>query len=130
MRARLSLLRQICEVEGGQGVKKLKKKTRDETPEPIAPEPAAPIEMEALREKIKNLVCAQAVEMVTQTIAQVGKGHSQGMKYLFEMIGLFPATESQETHDEDSLAGMLLRRLGIPEERAAEPPRRVHRETP
>jgi hypothetical protein len=111
-------------------VKKLKKKTRDETPEPIAPEPAAPIEMEALRDEIKNVICAAAVRMVSQTIAQVGDGHSQGMKYLFEMIGLFPATESQETHDEDSLAGMLLRRLGIPEETAAEPSRRVHRETP
>jgi hypothetical protein len=25
-------------------------------------------------------------------LEEVGKGHHQGMKYLFEMIGLYPAT--------------------------------------
>jgi hypothetical protein len=65
-------------------VKKSNKKTRDEAAEPIAIEPAVPIEMEALRCEIKNLVCAAAVGMVNETIAQVGEGHSQGMKYLFE----------------------------------------------
>ena len=38
------------------------------------------------------------------------------MKYLFEMIGLYPAATQEETQGEDSLARTLLRRLGLPEE--------------
>ena len=38
------------------------------------------------------------------------------MKYLFEMIGLYPAAVQEETQGEDSLARTLLRRLGLPEE--------------
>lgn len=35
------------------------------------------------------------------------------MKYLFEMIGLYPETTREET-GEDSLTRILLRRLGLP----------------
>ncbi len=38
------------------------------------------------------------------------------MKYLFEMIGLYPAAAQEERQSEDSLARTLLRRLGLPEE--------------
>lgn len=46
---------------------------------------------------------------------EVTKGHYLGMKYLFEMIGLYPATAAEGTHSQDSLAAVLLRRLGLPE---------------
>jgi hypothetical protein len=38
------------------------------------------------------------------------------MKYMFEMIGLFPATAPEEDVQDDSLAKTLLRRMGLPEE--------------
>jgi hypothetical protein len=38
------------------------------------------------------------------------------MKYLFEMIGLFPLpVESQEDPEEESMTRVLFRRLGIPQ---------------
>jgi hypothetical protein len=37
------------------------------------------------------------------------------MKYLFEMVGLFPATTPEETAPEDSLAKTLLNYLGVSE---------------
>ena len=46
---------------------------------------------------------------------EVGKGHYLGMKYLFELIGLYPGTSANDGPVEDSLAATLLRRLGIPE---------------
>jgi len=58
--------------------------------------------------------------MVETTIDQVGKGQYLGMKYLFEMIGLYPATSTDEMPLQDSLAATLLRRLGIPETQMAE----------
>jgi len=98
-----------------KGVKESRKKTRRLKSQPIAAKSAAPgpIDPSALREEIKNLVCGGALRMVRTTIAQVDKGHYQGMKYLFEIIGLFPTTAPQEAHQEDSLAGMLLSRLGM-----------------
>ncbi len=53
--------------------------------------------------------------MVESTMEEVGKGHYLGMKYLFEMIGLYPATSADDQALEDSLAAILLRSLGFPE---------------
>jgi hypothetical protein len=55
--------------------------------------------------------------MVETTIEDVGKGHSLGMKYLFEMIGFYPATPTDDAPAEDSLAATLWRKLGITEAR-------------
>ena len=74
-----------------------------------------PVDLVALRQRITNLVVDEAVEMVTTTIAQVNDGHFQAMKYLFEMVGLYPAAAPQEG-TQDSLARTLLSRLGLLEE--------------
>jgi hypothetical protein len=74
------------------------------------------VDLGAVREQITNLVGNGAVEMVETTIEEVGKGHYLAMKYLFEMVGLCPATTPEETPQDDSLARTLLRRLQLPEE--------------
>ncbi len=81
-----------------------------------------PADLAAIREQIANLVGHEAVGMVETTIEEVGKGHYLGMKYLFEMIGLFPATAAAETPAQDSMAATLLRRLSLPELPNLEPP--------
>jgi len=79
-----------------------------------AAEVRAPADLAVIREQITNLIANGAVEMVEATIEQVGQGHYQAMKYLFEIVGLFPHTETEDP-EEDSLAGILLRHLKIPE---------------
>jgi hypothetical protein len=74
------------------------------------------LDLVALRQQITSLVCARAVKMVETTIEQVQNGHYQALKYLFEMIGLYPGADVQEASQEDSLAMTLLRHLGISEE--------------
>jgi hypothetical protein len=74
------------------------------------------VDLGLVRERITNLVGNRAVEMVETTIDEVAKGHYLAMKYLFEMIGLCPATAPEEELEEDSLARTLLRRLRLPEE--------------
>jgi hypothetical protein len=103
-------------------VKKSRKKTSKLEPQQVEVEVLVlePVDMETLREEIRNRVCAAAVGMVSTTIGQVSKGHYQGMKYLFEMVGLFPGTATPDTPQEDSLAEMLLGRLGIRDESAPE----------
>ena len=48
-----------------------------------------------IRRHIADIVGNSAVGMVETTIDQVGKGHYLGMKYLFEMIGLYPAIRDE-----------------------------------
>ena len=74
------------------------------------------VDLVVIGELITNLVGNRAIEMVEITMDEVDKGHYLAMKYLFEMIGLCPATAPEGAIQEDSLAKTLLRRLRFPEE--------------
>jgi hypothetical protein len=74
------------------------------------------VDLAVIGEQITNLVGNRAIEMVEITMDEVDKGHYLAMKYLFEMIGLCPATAPEGAIQEDSLAKTLLRRLRFPEE--------------
>ena len=77
--------------------------------------PPKPIDLAEIRRQITDLVGNGAVGMVETTMEEVGKGHYLGMKYLFEMIRLYPAASTDDTLLQESLAATLLRRLGLPE---------------
>jgi len=80
-----------------------------------------PVDLEVVREKITNLVGNEAVGLVQSAIDEADKGHYAAMKYLFEMIGLYPeGGEEAAAPDYDVLARTLLRRLELPEETAPE----------
>jgi hypothetical protein len=79
------------------------------------------VDLAEIRQQITNLVGNDAVGMVEITMEEVGKGHYLGMKYLFEMIGLYPATGEDGALVPDSMAAVLLRRLGLPEPPMPEP---------
>jgi hypothetical protein len=82
-------------------------RTRDASP---------PLDLGDLRRKITELVAQNAVPMVQQAIDAVREdGQYQAIKYLFEMIGLYPAIAKEEPGQEDSLARILLAQLGLPE---------------
>ncbi|HEX4487551.1 MAG TPA: hypothetical protein VH088_14865 [Terriglobales bacterium] len=72
--------------------------------------------MEIVRQNVAALIGANAVRMVETTIAEVDKGHYAAMKYLFELVGLFPGNLEPAAANDDVLAKTLLRRLGLPEE--------------
>jgi hypothetical protein len=81
-----------------------------------------PVDLQAVREQISNLVGGEAVGMVETTIGEVGKGHYGAMKYLFEMVGLYPGEDGETAPEgEDVLAATLLKRLGLPEDVAPKP---------
>jgi hypothetical protein len=84
-------------------------------PSPKRPAPAQTMDLAEIRRQITELVGNGALGMVETTIDEVGKGHYLGMKYLFEMIGLYPAAPTDDAPEQDSLAAILLRRLGVPE---------------
>jgi hypothetical protein len=52
--------------------------------------------------------------MVQQAIDAVREeGQYQAIKYLFEMIGLYPASAQEDSETQDSLAQVLLEQLGL-----------------
>src|SRR5258708_32364654 len=80
-----------------------------------------PVDLATIREQISSLVGGHAVGMVETTIDEVDKGHYLAMKFLFELIGLYPVSgEEEESPVADSMAKTLLRRLQLPEEPAME----------
>lgn len=71
-------------------------------------------ELSELRKKISELVARNAVPMVQQAIDAVREeGQYQAIKYLFEMIGLYPAVTEDNAEAQNSLAQVLLEQLGL-----------------
>jgi hypothetical protein len=84
------------------------------------PMPRDPVDysadLSALRRRITELVARNAVAMVQQAIDAVKEeGQYQAIKYLFEMIGLYPAVTEDESQAQSSLAQTLLEHLGLSE---------------
>jgi hypothetical protein len=73
-----------------------------------------------LRQQITELIARNAVTMVQRAIDSVNEeGQYQAIKYLFEMIGLYPAAGGNEDEIQESLAQRLLAELGLLEMSAA-----------
>jgi hypothetical protein len=71
-------------------------------------------ELGKLRGKITDLVVRNAVGMVQCAIDGVmEEGQYQAIKYLFEMVGIYPAVGGQTEEPEDTLAKILLQHLGV-----------------
>jgi hypothetical protein len=76
-----------------------------------------PVDMVRVRENINNLVGNSAKEIAAKVIEVAKTGQLASAKYLFEAVGLYPATEeTQAKPPEDSLAFTLLKRMGLPTE--------------
>lgn len=83
---------------------------------PKRPPAAAPADLSALRRQITDLVAQNAVSMVQNAIDAVNEeGQYQAIKYLFEMVGIYPAVAGEGSQVEDSLVKTLLHHLGLPE---------------
>jgi len=71
-------------------------------------------DLSELRRKISELVAQNAVPMVQQAIDAVREeGQYHAIKYLFEMIGLYPAIAQEDSASQESLAQVLLDQLGL-----------------
>lgn|GEM_PF-638237 len=80
-----------------------------------ASETTKPVDLVQVRENINNMVGESAVEIATGVINGAKAGRLTSAKYLFEAIGLYPATEQTAPRQvENSLAHTLLTRMGLP----------------
>jgi len=84
---------------------------------------AKDVDLQEVRQRVRNVVGAQAEEIARAVVEDtVKKAQVQPMKILFEMIGLFGAEVEPETPPEDdqALAKALLDRFNLPDVPAAQ----------
>ena len=99
-------------------VKKAKgkgKSTAKKAAEKSAPAAKKNVDMERVRENINTLVKNSARKIATEVIKAARTGQLASARYLFEAVGLYPASEQSEARPlETTMAHQLLTRMGIP----------------
>jgi hypothetical protein len=99
---------------GYQVVEPVDKKHEPSPVPPKPPQPQGPVDQVSLRKEISDVVGREAISMVERVIEGLDIRHYLAMKYLFEVSGLFPKPNQDDTEeDDDSLARTLLSRLGL-----------------
>jgi hypothetical protein len=79
------------------------------------PEVKKPLDIVQVRENINELVKDSAWDIANGVIQVAKAGQLTSAKYLFEAVGLYPATEQTAARPgENSLAHTLLTRMGLP----------------
>jgi hypothetical protein len=87
-----------------------------------------PVSLEEVRERVRRVIADKAEEMTSANVEEASKGNLSPLKYLFEVLGLYPATAGEEAEpaEGNDLARVLLKRFNFPfqgpaDEEASEP---------
>src|SRR5437016_4950074 len=69
-----------------------------------------------VRERVLQVIAEKAEAMTSANVEEATKGHVTQLKYLFEVLGIYPVTASAELEAQDSndLARVLLNRFDFP----------------
>jgi hypothetical protein len=74
-------------------------------------------EIQRVRNRVRNVIMDRSVEMAERVAQSVTEGGQvTALKYLWEAAGLFPADAEEENGEQDSLAKVLLERMGLADE--------------
>jgi hypothetical protein len=77
---------------------------------------APPVDLAEVRRNISNIVGSSAAAMASAVVEAGKTGQLAPVKYLFEVSGLYPASESSGSGaDQEVLARTLMRGLNLPE---------------
>ena len=82
-----------------------------------------PVNVPEIREQVRHLIADKIEPMVTANTDEAAKGQLSQLKYLFEVLGVYPepASESEaEPEESNDLAKVLLNRLDFPYREPAE----------
>jgi hypothetical protein len=94
---------------------KAKKRTGKKSDTPAADGKAkSKDEMQKVRNNVTNVIVDGSLEMAARVIQSVTEGGQiTALKYLWEVSGLFPSEAEADDGEPDSLAKILLDRMGI-----------------
>ena len=79
----------------------------------VQPAAASSADLASVREEIAKRVAGRALSLVECAMDAAEDGQFVAMKYLFEGVGLFPATPQAQSQEGDALARTLLQHLGL-----------------
>lgn len=79
------------------------------------------IDLERLRKEIRRRVGSESERIVKALIEAAKAGNVTQAKYLFEIIGLYPAAATEEETEQETMVSTLLKRLGLPVDEVDEP---------
>ena len=94
--------------------------TRKATKKSSVSKSQKPLDLEAMRAMVANTVRGQALDITSALVEEAKKGELAPVKFLFEMIGLYPASAGPANEDEEAadegndFAKALLQRLALP----------------
>jgi len=77
------------------------------TASPIPPDAAQ------VRQAVASMVIRSSTRIVEGLIAQAESGNTQAAKFLFDLVKLMEVPEPGASHQPDTLAAILLQRLGL-----------------
>jgi hypothetical protein len=77
---------------------------------------SGPEKVAVTRDKVSHVIAEHAPKMTEAMAAEAEKGHLPAFKYLFELLGIYPApaVEHPEAEDSNDLARVLLNRFDFP----------------
>jgi hypothetical protein len=76
-----------------------------------------PEELQSVRNKVTRVIVNASVEMAERMVQSVGAATSvAALRYLWELVGLFPVTTAEAPEEQDSLAKELMRGIGLSED--------------
>jgi hypothetical protein len=75
-----------------------------------------PLNLAEVREKVRRLIASKAEAMTNANAEEAAKGHLQQLRFLFEVLGLYPPTAlpEGEAAEGNDLARVLLNRFEFP----------------
>lgn len=80
----------------------------------VDPKAKSKTQVQEVRNQVTNVILDSSVEMARRVVqSAVENGQITTLKYLWETAGLFPAGGDAEEGDSDSLAKILLERMGL-----------------
>jgi hypothetical protein len=93
---------------------KAKKRTARKSAPQVDSKAKSKEEIQKVRNKVTNVIVDSAAEMAERVVQSVTEsGQVTALKYLWEVAGLFPADGEAENGEPDSLAKILLERMGF-----------------
>jgi hypothetical protein len=112
----------VVKKKSGRRSKRRTNKTRENQPAKTEVGPksgeteAIPKDFKEVRENIATLVKNSASCIAAAVIDVAKTGQIAQAKYLFEAVGLYPTGDETKSEPEESLAQILLKRMGLPTE--------------
>ena len=95
-----------------------KTKTRKKTTAPPPdPKPRSKEDIQRVQNRVTNVILDNSVEMALRVVQSVTEsGQIASLKFLWETANLFPADENTGDESPDTLAKILLERMGLDDE--------------